>query len=221
MAVVCPFMAMTPTREAFLAAADSAGALLRDPAVADAWESPSALPGFRVSGLAGHLAYQVVTVPVVLAEPLREEEPVTLLEHYARAAWVGAAADDEVNHAIRVRGEHHAANGAGAVADQVAAITDFLRADLPAERRKRVVQLSQTQWPLRLDDFLVTRMMEIAVHSDDLAVSAGVATPPLPDAVLTPVLGLLSALALRRHGQPAVLRALSRAERAPASITAF
>lgn len=212
---------MTPTREAFLDAADAATALLRDPSVAAAWERPSALPGFRVSGLAGHLASQVVAVPGVIAEPLPEEDPLTLLGHYARSAWVGAPVDAEVNVGIRDRGERYATSGAAALADRVAAITDFLRADLPAERRKRVVRLSRTQWSLRLDDFLVTRMMEIAVHSDDLAISVGVETPPLPDAVLRPVVGLLSALAVRRHGQPAVLRALSRAERAPASIAAF
>jgi hypothetical protein len=36
-----------------------------------------------------------------------------------------------------------------------------------------------------------------------------------------PVLTLLSGIALRRHGQLAMLRALSRRERAPATITAF
>ena len=76
-------------------------------------------------------------------------------------------------------------------------------------------------WALRLDDFLTTRMMEIAVHSDDLACSAGVPTPQLPDAVLDPVFALLSRLAARRHGAPALLRALTRAERAPATVAAF
>jgi hypothetical protein len=35
------------------------------------------------------------------------------------------------------------------------------------------------------------------------------------------VLTLLTDLAVRRHGQPAVLRALTRAERAPAAINAL
>ena len=61
-------------------------------------------------------------------------------------------------------------------------------------------------WTLTLDDFLVTRMMEIAVHSDDLALSVGIATPPLQAAVLDPVLTLLTGLAVRRHGPTAVLR---------------
>jgi hypothetical protein len=67
----------------------------------------------------------------------------------------------------------------------------------------------------------VTRLLEIAVHTDDLAVSVGVPTPSLPAAVLDPVLHLLLRLAARRHGPTAVLRALSRAERAPVNISAL
>jgi hypothetical protein len=92
---------------------------------------------------------------------------------------------------------------------------------LPAEPAGRLVRPSWVSWTLALDDFLITRMMEIAVHSDDLALSVGVVTPALPSAVLDPVLSLLSGLAVRRHGPTAVLRALSRSERAPATIAAF
>ena len=76
-------------------------------------------------------------------------------------------------------------------------------------------------WSLMLDDLLITRMMELAVHSDDLAVSVGTATPPLPDAVLDPVFELLAKLSVRRHGATALLRALSRSERAPGNVSAF
>ena len=74
---------------------------------------------------------------------------------------------------------------------------------------------------LRLDDLLITRMMELAVHSDDLAVSVGTATPALRQSAVDTVIDLLSRLAVRRHGPTAVLRALSRAERSPATIAAF
>jgi hypothetical protein len=103
----------------------------------------------------------------------------------------------------------------------VATVAAELAAVLPTEPGDRVVFLPWGPWSLRLDDFLITRMMELAVHSDDLAYSVDTDTPELPDAVLEPVLGLLTALAVRRHGQPAVLRALSRAERAPDRINAI
>jgi hypothetical protein len=76
-------------------------------------------------------------------------------------------------------------------------------------------------WALSFDDYLVTRVMEIVVHSDDLAVSVGVEPPVLPEVVLGPVLALLVGVSLQRHGQASVVRALTRRERAPDTIAAF
>jgi hypothetical protein len=209
------------TRAAYLDAAASAAALLADPAVAAAWDKPSALAKLTVGGLAGHLARQVTrAVEVVTADP-PHEPPISLLDHYARSRWVGADLDDEANVYIRTASDQAAADGPAALVTWTGAALDTLRTALPAVPADRVVHLPWGPWALSLDDFLVTRMMEIAVHSDDLAVSVGVPTPPLPAPVLDPVLGQLSQLAVRRHGATAVLRALSRAERAPASIAAI
>jgi Mycothiol maleylpyruvate isomerase N-terminal domain len=212
---------MTPTRDAFVQAAASAAALLRDPAVAASWDSASVLREFSVAGLAGHLARQVLAVPRVLAQPVPADQPVSLLDHYARVSWIDTGPDDEANVDIRRGGEDEAADGAAALAAKTGVAVEALRSALPAEPAGRLVRPSWVSWTLTLDDFLITRMMEIAVHSDDLALSAGVATPALPPAVLDPVLDLLTRLAVRRHGPTAVLRALSRSERAPGTIAAF
>jgi hypothetical protein len=212
---------MTPTRDAFVQAAASAAALLRDPAVAASWDSASVLREFSVAGLAGHLARQVLAVPRVLAQPVPADEPVSLLDHYALVSWIDAGPDDEANVEIRRSGEDEAADGAAALAAKTGVAVEALRSALPAEPAGRLVRPSWVSWTLTLDDFLVTRMMEIAVHSDDLALSVGVVTPALSPAVLAPVLELLTRLAVRRHGPTAVLRALSRSERAPGTIAAF
>jgi hypothetical protein len=52
-------------------------------------------------------------------------------------------------------------------------------------------------------------------------VGVGLPTPEFSDDALGAVLALLTGVAVRRHGQTAVVRALSRRERAPASIAAF
>ena len=212
---------MTPTRDAFVQAAASAAALLRDPAVAASWDSASVLREFSVAGLAGHLARQVLAVPRVLAQPAPADQPVSLLDHYGRVSWIDAGPDDEANAEIRRGGEAEAADGAAPLAVKTAVTVEALRSALPAEPAGRLVRPSWVSWTLALDDFLITRMMEIAVHSDDLALSAGVGTPALSPAVLDPVLELLTRLAVRRHGPTAVLRALSRSERAPGTISAF
>ena len=59
------------------------------------------------------------------------------------------------------------------------------------------------------------------MQADDLSASVGIPTPTLPPQVTDTVLVLLTRLAVHRHGPTAVLRALSRAERAPTTIAAF
>jgi Mycothiol maleylpyruvate isomerase N-terminal domain len=211
----------TPAAAAYLDAAASVAALLADPAVAERWDEPSALAEFTVRGLAGHLARQVTNVPRVLALPPVTDPPLSLLEHYGRVRWAQASLDDDVNVSIRQDGETAASDGAAALAAQVADTVAALAAQLTGQPPGRVVFLPWTGWPLSLDDLLTTRMLEIAVHSDDLAASVAIPAPPLPSRVIDPVLDLLTRLAVRKHGQSAVLRALSRSERAPGTITAF
>jgi hypothetical protein len=212
---------LTQVRSGYLEAGASVAALLRDPAVTAGWGRPSALPEFGVSGLAGHLARQVFLGPARLAAAPPDEPPISLLEHYSRVQWVGADPQAQVNAAIREGGEKDAADGPAALAGRTDDAVATLRTMLPGEPADRAVLLPWGPWALSLDDFLTTRMLEIAVHSDDLAVSVGIIAPELPSRVLDPVLILLSWLAVRRHGQSAVLSAFSRAERAPASIAAI
>ncbi|WP_255953708.1 maleylpyruvate isomerase N-terminal domain-containing protein [Streptomyces odontomachi] len=212
--------------DGYLGAAEQAVALLEAPEVAAAWERPSALAEMTVGALAGHLAAQIFSVGSALricVDPaLREthEVPIPLLEHYARAAWIDAPLDGEVNAGIRKRGEDHASQGASRLVGLArTALADQHRLAECAD--DQVVFMPQTGWALRLDDFLVTRMLELAVHRDDLAVSVGRPVQELPQAAFDPVLVLLARLAARRHGQSALLRALARAERAPAAINAI
>jgi hypothetical protein len=197
------------------------GPLLRDPAVAAAWAGPSALAEFSVHGLAGHLASQIFMVGNGIAAADSELEAIAVQDHYARVTWIDAPPDSDFNTAIRGNGEQAASVGAAALADEVdAAVADQGQALMGVPEAHRVTAPSGL-WSLRLDDFVLTRLMEIAVHSDDLAVSVGVETPALPEEALVPVLGLLTGVALRRHGQAAMLRALSRRERAPVTVAAF
>jgi hypothetical protein len=212
---------MTAISDAYLDAAASAAELLGDRAVAAAWERSSALPKFSVRGLAGHLAFQVLTVGPVVTAPIRPQAPISLLDHYASVAWIDVDLDDEVNVGIRRAGEERAEDGPAELAASVAAEVARLRHVLAALPGDRPVHLPWTGWSLSVDDFLTTRMMEITVHSDDLAVSVGIVAPQLPARVIDPVLALLTRLAVRRHGQAAIVRALSRAERAPTTIAAI
>jgi hypothetical protein len=207
--------------ETYLEAAGRAVALLRAPEVAEAWERPSALAEMTVGGLAGHLAYQIFSTASALEEPASEQAPIPLLEHYARAVWIGAPLDGDVNTGIRTRGEGIASEGARSLRERAGAALAEQRTGLAGLPDDQAVFMPQTGWALSLGDFLTTRIVEIVVHMDDLAVSVGLAPGELPDTVFDPVLTLLARLAVRRHGQAAVLRALSRRERAPTAINAI
>jgi hypothetical protein len=87
--------------DGYLGAAGHAVALLREPGVAAAWAEPSALAEMTVGGLAGHLTSQIFLVGQAIGEPPSGQAPIPLLEHYARAAWVGAPLDSEVNAGMR------------------------------------------------------------------------------------------------------------------------
>lgn len=207
--------------DGYLAAAGQATALLGEPEVAAAWEQPSTLAEMTVNALAGHLAYQIFSVSAVLDGPASEQAPIPLLEHYARAAWLGAPLDSEVNVGIRARGEDIAAEGAQSLVNRAAAALAAQQTKLAGVPADQVVYLPQTGWALSLGDYLTTRTLELAVHMDDLAVSVGLPARELPDAAFDPVLVLLARLAARRHGQAALLRALARAERASTAINAI
>ena len=212
---------MSAVADAFLTAVDSVADLLAHPEVADAWEQPSALAEWSVGGLVGHLAGQAFAgVNLIEAEP-SELTPIALDEHYERVTWIGAAVDDEQSVDIRSGGDANAEAGPEALLARVVRARDRLVVLLADTSPDRPVLVPWQGWALRRDDFLVMRMMEITVHSDDVAASVGITAPELPNEVLGPVLGLLTRLAVRRHGQSAVVAALSRAERAPAAINAF
>jgi uncharacterized protein (TIGR03083 family) len=212
---------MTGIRDDFLVTARSAANLLREPKVAAAWSRPSALPEFSVGGLVGHLAYQVLAVPQMLTAPAAREQTISLLDHYGRVGWIGAGLEEDINVRIRQGGDQAAAEGPAALAARVDSAVEELADGLASAENRPTHIPFWGPWSLTLDDLLISRIMELVVHSDDLAVSVGIPTPAFSQTVVDMVVGLLSRLAVRRHGPTAVLRALSRAERAPATIAAF
>lgn len=206
---------------AFLAAVDLSLDLAARPEVRGAWERESACAGMTVGGLTHHLLKQAGNTVRGLRATPDGAPPIALLEHYARAAWVEAGPEDEANVSIR-EGENDGAQvGPDVVLELAAEWADDLPALLEAPRDPDTIFIPWQGWSLTTEDFLTTRMMELVVHGDDLAASVGLDTPTYPGGVLTPVLGLLTGVAVRRHGQTAVVRGLSRPQRAPASISAF
>ncbi|WCN84274.1 maleylpyruvate isomerase N-terminal domain-containing protein [Micromonospora sp. LH3U1] len=204
---------------AFPIAASIALDLIRRPEVSEQWSSPSALPHLSVGALACHLGRQAVRAAELLPTPT----DLLLLEaaddHYERAAWVTEGSPDEASVASGPD-EAEAVRGPADLHDRSAVALREVGDLLARGAARDVVPIPWQGWSLRRSEFLLTRQLEIVVHSDDLAVSVGVPTPTFPAEVFDPVRDLLVRLAVRRHGQSALISALSRSERAH-DISAF
>ena len=201
-------------------AARIAQELASRPEVAERWTAESACAGMTVGGLTHHLVRQAVVLTELLDAP-PSGETIPMLEHYERAPWVKGGHDDPANVAVRTGSDEQAAAGVEAVLAGARAALDRLPGLLAQPRDPDAVFIPWQGWALTVDDLVTTRLMETIVHSDDLAASVGLPTPEFPEPALTPVLGLLTGVAVRRHGQAAVVRALSRPQRAPEHVSAF
>jgi hypothetical protein len=203
----------------FAAATRIASDLVLRPEVGEHWTDESACAGMTVGALARHLVSQWFNAVRLLQAPAGDP-PITVWEHYQRAAWAHTTLDDEANASIRRGSEDLAAEGPEAMRTVVEGLAPDVEVVLAADRAGSVL-IPWQGWSLSAEDFLLTRMMEIVVHSDDLAASVGLATPEFPGEVTGPVLDLLTGLAVRRYGATALVRTLTRPQRAPSSVTAF
>jgi Mycothiol maleylpyruvate isomerase N-terminal domain len=201
---------MHETRLTFLAAAAEARAVLVLADVEDRWNEASALAGMTIGALAAHLARAILTVQTYLASPVHGDiEPISAAAYFA---GMDALSDleSEFNVGIRHRAEQGAAQGARALIESFDACHAHLRHALTAEPDDRLVEV-YGKLVLPLDEYLLTRILELTVHADDLCVSIGRPTPALSG--MPVAIALLVDVAELRHGEVAVLRALTRRER--------
>jgi len=204
---------VTATRSAFLAAAAAAREVFALPGVGLRWQEPSALAEMTVGALAAHLARAVTYVDRCLAGPEPSgAEPISAAAYFAA---VNADLASGINVRVRATSAEEALAGHRAVLGQIDRALDRLRSRLESEPEGRLVSVRDGD-VLDLDEYLRTRIIEITIHLDDLCVSLGRDTPPLPG-IEVAIQALLD-IAVLRHGELAVLRALTRRERDPDQV---
>ena len=189
---------MPSIQETFLASGRVAADLLARPEVEAAWDGPSALPSFTVRGLAGHLLRATGSVAAYLDRDEPGGEPISAASYYSQAVDEPDI-DSEVHRAIRRRGEDEAAGGYESVRARSYEVLEVLAARLGAEAPDRKVR-AYKDLVLRIDDYLVTRLIELVVHVDDLAGSVGVAVPELPPEATRLAIDALVEAARLKHG---------------------
>lgn len=205
----------------FLDAAGTAEQLIGSTAVADRWEDASALEGYSVGGLAGHLARAVLTVEHYLDQPVPDGAPTDAAGYLVRALASHDPVSSDFHGRVRQRGEQVASRGQEALVAELRearlVLTDRLAAVEPG---RHLAVLDGTVLPI--EEYLETRLVELVVHLDDLAVSVAQDGPgDLPAAAFETVAAVLARLAVRRAGPLATIRSLARRERHPEAVRAL
>lgn len=205
-------MAHDGVRSAYLAGAEVAAGLIAEPALAERWAQASVLEDMSCGALASHLARSLLQVGWFLDAPEPDGETITAVGYIAplRDTQDRNAA---LNQGVMRRAEETAALGPQALAVEVAQVLPVLRERLAAESPvRRIAMLHRPGQAMLLDEYLRTRCMELAVHIDDLALSLD-RPAQAPGATTEQAIALLVEAARARHGDLAVLRALTRRER--------
>jgi Mycothiol maleylpyruvate isomerase N-terminal domain len=203
---------MQAIRDTFLETSRASHQLLESGEVARHWQDPSALKQWAVSGLAGHLARAALAVETYLDAPEPDEKLVSPATYYTVAVEGDDDLNSELHRGIRARGDETAAAGHDDLIEKHDACIQRLVLRLPQESDDRKVRVWKDM-ALVLDDYLITRILEMVVHIDDLAVSVNVEPPAIPQRATDLTIATLIDIARLKHGDQAVVRALTRRER--------
>ncbi len=199
-------------------AVESAAVFLARSAVKEQWDQPSALDGMTVGALAAHLVRAAgATIAYLDRTPVDRRPEDNLL---TPITYFHAAIDSPIHEQIKDVSATEAAIGHQATVNKCQQLAIDLRARLASEPHDRLVGALGGRL-LTLDDFCRTRLIEVLLHLDDLAVSTGEQRPetdPLGPAI---VIDILTGIARNRHGDWNVLYALARAERSAKDPNVF
>jgi hypothetical protein len=201
---------MNQTRTAYLESATIAAELVALPEVGAQWEDPGRSRGMTVGAIAAHLVGSGIEM---LISCLAEVEPPGTRTLLPSRYYSGQSVDLDHEGHEDVRERAHAASqrGAASLASDAATAVAGLAVSLAEQPESRRV-LVLGKFDMSLDGFLITRLVELLAHADDLAASISVPTPELPTMAYDLVIPCLTDVARRRHGDLAVLRALARRE---------
>lgn len=204
---------MEAVREVYVLGARSALSLIENEATAKDWDAPSILPGMTVGALAGHLARSILQPASFLAGDRAEDRTLISGSQYYAQLRDTTTRSSPLNVGVEKRAAETAAVGHAALVLETKKVLGGLLETLKSESRdRRIVVAHRPDQALLIDDYLWTRLVEFAVHIEDLALSLGI-DHPAPPTVVSKAVDLLFAAARERNGDLSVLHALARRER--------
>lgn len=198
----------------FLEMGDAVAGLLNHPDVEERWAEPSALANMSIGALAAHLGRAFTTAWLYLqADECTMDEDIDASAYFFRAFDQPDEDIAELMANIAQRAADDAEGGPGSVRELHDRTVSDLRTRLIGEPADRGIEVFGGVC-MPLDSYLVTRMVEAVIHSDDLAYSLGIDMPVFQPDVIDIVMVALLGMARERHGDVAMLREFARGERA-------
>ncbi|HEV3473198.1 MAG TPA: maleylpyruvate isomerase N-terminal domain-containing protein [Actinomycetota bacterium] len=201
---------MNRVRAAYLDSLRAARQVVASEALAERWEQESVLKGFSIRGLAGHLVRAGQAPLFYLEQPTPDDSTVVEAPAYYRRVLDEMGPSEHAQ--VIERGEANAADGAVKLLDDHDAAIARLEEKLPEIDPTQPVSV-YGDVSMRFDDYLVVRICEVLIHTDDLAVSLGLDPPEPPADAADLAIDHLVEVARLWYGDRAVLVALSRRER--------
>jgi len=212
---------MDEVARAFLEAAETFTGLLELAEVAARWDEPSTMEGYSVGGVVGHVNAAIEPLESALDKPAPSDLKVIRLGRYYGGLKIETPDDAQkpIHSVVRDLSDKAAREGLEANAARFRSLVGSMGKRLAGEEGDRQLDLRPiVPIAIRLDDFLRTRVMELVVHTDDLAASTGVVPPQPSSAAATVAIETLMATARATHGDLAVIQALARSERSNAKV---
>lgn len=205
----------------YLSTAELAERVIGGRGVAAKWAEQSALVGYSVGGLAGHLARAVLTVDRYLDQPAPVGEPVDAASYFVRVLGGHDPVASDLHRAVRNRAVAEAAEGPTALVARVAAARRDLQVRLGATDGAATIAVLDDA-VMSVEGYLQTRLVELVIHLDDVAVSVGEdISLEITQEAYAAVASVLSQVAVVRAGGLATVRSLARRERQHDAVRAL
>lgn len=198
----------------FLEMGDTVAELIGHPEVERRWLEPSAIKSMTIGALAAHLGRAFTTAWLyVQADECIVDQDVDASDYFFRAFDQPDEDLAELGANIVQRAADDAEPGPIAVRELHDRTVKDLQTKLIGEAAERGIEVFGGLC-MPLDSYLVTRMVEAVIHSDDLSYSLDVDMPTFAPDVIDLVMVALLGMARARHGDVAMLREFARGERA-------
>lgn len=196
--------------------------LARSSEVGDAWEADSVVDGYSVGGLTAHVVQGIGWLAAVAAQEPADLDGLRVVQPGGDFAVMKREPDppaDENHDAIVSMGNAAAAHGWQPTMEHLGSTGARARTAVTGGDIERIVDLRPTlPFGTSMRTFVATRVVELVVHGDDLAVSVGLDGLEPGESAFRVAAALLVDTAAVQHSPLAVMRTLSRRERAPDDV---